>query len=225
MVNTTPASAVASAEVVDAFCSELDEIESIFSRCTGARTVAGFVVPYAPTEDGCLISIWDAWNRFIRSFILTAAAGPLLGLSGTVYNPAVARTESQCLIWLNQNRRSKAYSLIAGEPKWTDARQLVDVMSTLDIDIRNRQSVVSAIGATTVTLGPVVVPSPLEEIRKCRNFVAHKAPMTLSDVRAYSRSSGPFISLSSHMRQKQGGVETFSVWAEALRAIAAAAGQ
>jgi len=211
------------ADVVDAFAAELDEIESIFASCRGARSVTGFDIPYMPVEDGCLVSLWDAWNRFLRSLTLNACSGSTLSLSGSTYAPVVARTEVEAIAHLVANKKGKAYNLIEGEPKWFNPAHLSDVMSTLEVDAALQTSVISAIGATSVALGPVVIANPLEEVRVCRNFIAHKARATLAGVQHFAQ--GPLISLSDHLRDLQAGVETFSVWRESMTAIAETAAQ
>lgn len=222
MVTPFPTARPAS-EIVDAFSAELDEIESIFGSCVGARTVLGFTIPYAPTEDGCLVSMWDAWNRFLRALTLNAAFGTFLGLSGMAYSPTVPRIEASAIAHLDTAKRGKAYRLIEGEPKWHNANHLADVMSTLDLHLNYSQNVVGAIGSNSVSLGPTSIRNPLEEIRVCRNFVAHKAAATLASVAVYAQ--GQVGSLSVHLRRRRAGVETFSIWCEALCAIAAAAAQ
>jgi len=220
---TSQVAARPASEVVDHFNTELYEIESIFGTCVGGRTVPGFTIPYTPTEDGCLVSMWDAWNRFLRALTLNAAFGTFVGLSGAAYSPALPRIEALAMAHLAADRKGKAYNLIEGEPKWYNASHLADVMSTLGLDTTYSQGVIAAIGANIVSLGPAVITNPLEEIRTCRNFVAHKAAATLAHVGQYAQDQ--VGSLSTHLRHRRGGVETFSVWREGLSAIAAAAAQ
>jgi hypothetical protein len=211
------------ANIVDAFGNELDEIELSFASYLGHAAVSGFSMPYVPSEDGCLVSIWDAWNRFLRSLVLNAAGGAVPGLSGRTYIPVNSRSEAQAISHLRANQRGKAYRLIGGEPKWFDLRALDDIMQTLELERDNVDTVMSALGASTVVLGPVSIKNPLEEIRICRNFVAHKCPSTLGDVGRYL--SSPLMSLSTHLRQYRSGVETFSEWKESMLALAAASAQ
>jgi hypothetical protein len=209
--------------VVDAFGDELDEIELCFADYVGHAPVNGFSIPYIPSEDGCLISIWDAWNRFLRTLVLNAASGAVLGLSGRTYSPGNNRTEPQALNHLRANQKGKAYRLINDEPKWFDLKALDDIMQTVELEKDNIDTVMSALGASAIVLGPISVQNPLEEIRTCRNFVAHKSPSTLSDLGTYV--GRPLVSLSVHLRQSRSGVETFSEWKECMLALAAASAQ
>ena len=208
-------------QVVDAFVAEVREIESIFSQYRGHRTVLGVGYTYVPLEDGCLVSLWDAWSRFLRRLVLTSAAGTTIGLSGTAYVPPVARSEGQALGDLTSNRRGNNFGIINGEPKWFGAVQLPNIVSFLGIP--NRNVIIGAISASSVTLGPISVANPLDEIRVCRNFIAHKAPPTLLDIQRYT--IGPYTDLSAHLRQLRSGVEAFSEWCECLEALAGAACQ
>jgi hypothetical protein len=73
---------------------------------------------YCPVEDGCLISLWDAWTRFLRRLVMVSASGPVVGLSGATYAPVVARTEIQVLNDLWANRKGKDFGIVNSEPKW-----------------------------------------------------------------------------------------------------------
>lgn len=219
MVST--ASVIALSDVVDVFTAEMDEIESIFVACKGARTVQGFRLPYVPFEDGCLVSMWDAWTRFLRSLVIAGAAGDSMGLSGTLHLQPNPRTEAEVLAYLQANRRGHNFKMIGEEPKWNDVTCLSDIATTLTL--ANQQAIVGAIGSTVITLGPIAVTNPLEEVRLCRNFVAHKSEQTLRDAAAYSR--GQFVDLSTHLRALRSGIETFREWKDCMLAIANAAAQ
>lgn len=209
------------AAVVDAFVAEVNQIESVFSSCKGARTVEGFLFPYTPSEDGCLVSVFDAWNRFLRKLVITGASGDVQGLSGAVYQQATPRTESQVLADLSANRKGHNFKIINNEPRWYDLTCLVDIMSFLGLN--NSSVVVGSLGSTFVTLGPITVANPIEELRTCRNFVAHKNDFTLRDVQAFSPTA--FRDLTTHLRTLRSGVETFSEWRDCLVTLAEAAGQ
>lgn len=209
------------APVLENFVEEIDALESIFCARHSHRSVAGPTYTYLPIEDGCLVSLWDAWSRFIRYLVLRSASGETVGLSGAVYRPAQSRTEIQVLQDLAANKRGNDFGIVNGEPKWFNPRNLASVMSFLGV--QNDQIILGAIGATNVRLGPITIRSPLEEVRTCRNYVAHKAPPTLSDVQQFAQ--GAFVDLSTHMRRLRSGVETFSEWREAFQAIAEAAAQ
>lgn len=209
------------ADVLDQFESEVDSLESIFCTRRGRRSVRAHGYDYVPIEDGCLVSLWDAWHRFVRTLVLTCAAGPVLGLSGTLYRPAIERTEAQALADMASNKKGNNFGIVNGEPKWGGLPNLPDILNFLGLS--NAGVILGAVTASHVQLGPISAPNPLEEVRKCRNYVAHKSPPTLADVTTYTR--GPFVDLSTHLRQMRSGVEAFSEWRDCFVTIAGSAAQ
>lgn len=218
---TPSAVATPLAGVVDVFVDELDALESIFQARHGRRTVIAHLYDYIPIEDGCLLAMWDGWHRFMRNLLITSASGPSQGLSGSMYTPLVSRTESQVLTDLKTNKRGNNFGINNGEPKWGGLPNIPDLVNFLGL--ANANVIIGAVSATTVRLGPITVANPLEEVRKCRNYAAHKTPPTQADLAPYCR--GSFVNLSAHLRQLRSGVETFSEWRDCFSAIAGAAAQ
>jgi hypothetical protein len=209
------------APVVDHLRAELDQIESIFASCRGSSAVAVYRVPYQPSEDGCLVSMWDAWNRFIRSLCLTSCSGTTQGLSGASYHPTAPMTEAQALTHLLRNKGGTQIVVTAGEPRWYDVRALPDTTAVLGL--ANASVIVGAVSAYQIQLGAFHISNPLEEIRACRNFVAHKTASTFAQAQTHAGTRFP--DLISHVRSKRLGVEVFSEWKEGCLAIAEAAAQ
>lgn len=205
------------------FSEELAEIERVFLDLENTPHVAGFSIPYRPVEDGCLVSIWDAWNRFIRSLLLASCAGPVEGISGTVYTPQIPMTESQATqhLALLSRRRGNRITAARGEPYWFNVSALPDMTSALGL--ANATVIDSAVTASSISLdGGISMPSPLAEIRDIRNFVAHKNEGTLAQAQSHMRY--PVVDCSAHMRQKTiGGLYRFSNWVDCLAALAESA--
>lgn len=206
--------------LADDFKNEIDQIESIFHRTQGSSSVAGFI-EYIPTEEGCLFALWDAWSRYLRALVMTVAGGPCYGLSGAIYCPAQNRTQQEVLDHLKANKSGKRYRFINEEPNWHDGGAISDIATTLSLV--NAPTVIGAVTATSITLGPIQVHSPLQEIRVARNFCAHKNWKTLQDIAAYSDTG--FTTLSEHLREPRTGVAAFSEWTECLVALAGSAAQ
>jgi hypothetical protein len=143
------------------------------------------------------------------------------GLTGHSYTPAVPRGEAQVLDDLTANARGNDFRIVNGEPSWGDPSKLANI--AIFLGLANAVNIINAVTSSSIVLGPITVPNPLEEIRKCRNFVAHKAPPTLRDVMGFAR--GRYVDLSSHLRHLRSGVETFSEWRDCLAALAEAAAQ
>lgn len=202
--------------LVDEFRVEIDQIRSIFDECRGSNTVDRYLFPYCPFEDGCLISLWDAWNRYLRRLTLVSVAGPTIGMNQTRYTPAAVMNEPAALQHLKANARGKSYRLVNDEPNWHNLMHLIDILNVLNAP--NAHVIVAALSASTVRLGPIAVRNPTEEIRECRNFVAHKCDGTLAKVRMYSPTG--FSTLTDHLRRKNAGVEVFYEWGDCMIAIA-----
>jgi hypothetical protein len=209
------------AQVVDLFTDELDQIRSIFDTCRGHRSVAAFHMPYVPTEDGCLVALWDAWNRFVRELLLLSCAGAIHGLGGTVYTPSRALAPTAALALINGSKKGTRITVVAGEPKWFDVNAISDLTAVLGLS--NANVVVNAVTSSSVQLGPFAVANPLEEIRVCRNLVAHKSDGALREVRRVA--GGAFSDMTSHVRSRRYGVEVFAEWSDACLALAQAAAQ
>ena len=179
-------------EVVGRYSVELGEITQVWESVGQSALVTGYTVPYAPAEDGCIVAPWDAWNRFVRDSSITSASGAAQGLSGKIYHPDLARTDSQCLETLAANRR-QAGQLIGGEPHWYKANKIADLADLLELE--NGNVIVSAVGSSNVIFGQFVIPNPLEEIGRCRNFTADKAVHTRKGYMTWSvrisRTYGP----------------------------------
>lgn len=205
--------------LVEKFSDELDQIEAIYHRCRDHTSVSGFI-DYLPSEEGCLFAIWDAWSRYLRSLVVMSSGGSTVGMSGVIYTPTHARNEKDLLQYLRSNSAGQKYKFTNAEPNWHDERALSDIATTLALP--NASVLIAAISASSISLGPVVVTSPLTEIRTARNFCAHKNWKTLEDI---SKFSSNFSDLSTHLREIRSGVGTFSEWSESLAALAASAAQ
>ena len=221
MSTTSSSPAAPLLPIIEAFEAEIDAIASIYSSCQGHRSVLASPIQYVPTEDGCLVALWDAWNRFIRQLLLTSAAGPVQGLSGTAYSPSAPMTEPAALAHLRANKKGTRIVVIAGEPKWFDVAALPDLASVLGVG--NQTVIVSAVTSSTIQLGRFTVDNPLEEVRVCRNMVAHKCAGTVAEASRFA--AGPFTSMTSHVRSRRFGVEVFHEWIDGCRALALAAAQ
>lgn len=200
--------------IVDRFILEIEKIEMIFDSCANHEAVPGYRFDYKPTEDGCLVSLWDAWNRFIRNLVITSASGRAIGIDHVSYRPPIPRSEEEVLSDLASNARGNNFGIYKGEPKWTNPLCLVSIVDFLDLP--NKEFITINVGCSDVLLSNILVPNPVEEIRLCRNFVAHKGAHTLQLIEGeFGRV--PFVSLTSHVRDlRLGGIKTFSEWKECL---------
>lgn len=200
--------------VLDSFHDEVDVIEASFHSCSAAMLAGFSSYRSAPLEDGCLVALWDAWARFLRDAVLTSAQGPTSGLSGSSYVPQVARTAANSLAHLKARGLCGTYD----EPTWHSTQVLSSVVQELDVP--NRVTIISGLGVTSVAVGAGSLPNPLEEIRACRNFVAHKTAENRKRLQKFGALAHP--DLKTHLRFKRQGAEHFVDLTDALRQVAAA---
>lgn len=205
-------------DISGSFAAEAHELEACFLAGGGCPRVAAYQPAYGPHVDGCVISLWDAWNRFVRSLLLASCAGPTVGNVGLRYSPKASLTETQALLRLKTEARRRRIVLIDGEPRWYERRILPDLAIILDIP--NAQPIIAAVGASVVVIGSGgAVANPIPELQSMRNFIAHKTPATLA--KAVQYVSVPAASPHEHLWEKvSGGVERFCLWAATLRALA-----
>lgn len=205
-------------DVVDAFATEVSAIEGVFRASSGMVTVSSQVIDYDPIDDGCVVSLWDSWNRFMRGLLLSSCSSArITGASGSLYFPVAALTETQAVTHLVQVSRSRSNSVraMAGEPSWYDQNAVSDM--TQELQLANSQQIITAVTSSSVSLGAGFVASnPIEEIRIIRNFIAHKGNSSLARARQYMSGH-----VTDHTHDLQlGGVTRFGQWVDSLSAIA-----
>jgi hypothetical protein len=210
-------------KVVDDFNRESSQLEDIFISNNNPVIVLGFELPYSPVDDGCVVALWDAWNRFVRELLLACSGSTTLGISGSKYYPTTTRTEDEsihCLCLAAKDRRTRIRST-RGEPHWFDQGAISDMVDALGI--ANRSQIVSAITSSGISItSGVLITNPIGEIRDIRNFIAHKNAVTLRGIKQHLNSQ--HNSLSDYLHEiRLGGVPTFGEWVDGLQAIASAA--
>lgn len=202
------------AKLSDHFASfelELHSIETSFSRCRSHSIVPALPVGYKATEDGCLVSLWDAWNRFLRSTVIISASGTVTGIGGTKYNPIKKRNEAQLLKFIKSANNLKNFGIEYGEPKWSDKAILTNVIPVLGLA---NSSVILAGLKDNITVRGIPLVDPIEEINICRNFIAHKSVANFDYMKL--KSLGNFTDLPTYVREMINGKERFSNWVEFL---------
>ncbi|MFF4591791.1 hypothetical protein [Amycolatopsis sp. NPDC001319] len=206
-------------DISDAFRREVDEIEIAFASSNSCDHVTQFSMQYAPHVDGCVVSLWDAWNRFLRAVVMASAAGKISGYSKVAYQPSTVLSENGVLAFLAANKKQLGVRLIDGEPNWYNVKQLASIASGLGL--QNASQIVGSIGASSISLGASgSISNPIEDVRLVRNYIAHKTKSKMAEVQ---RLSGfvPNGHVTLYLWSKSsGGVERFSNWITALKAVA-----
>lgn len=215
-------SQLALVDIADELERELSEIESAFTSCVSQQSVSGFSISYGAGEDGCVVSLWDSWNRFMRSLILTSCASVTIGDSSTVYTPSRTYTEAAALAHLRQNVSGTKIRFTRSEPNWYATHATSDFCRVLRLP--NARVITGAILASHITDSTgATVPNPISSIKKLRNFIAHKNIDTHGDIAAFI--SSPQDTRSFLTAPVTGGISQFRDWTTSLLAIAFAAVQ
>ena len=209
-------------DAVNLFHNEVREINAIFKGATGGTRISSYVPEYVPIEDGCLISLWDAWNRYLREIVLNSAAGDVLGLSMKIYRNSNPWTENVLLDALKNDQRKFGIYVPAQEPKWFDLGTLKNIVNSLNLS--NSASIVNGVAVSTISFPLKNIPNPLDDIRRCRNYVAHKNPRALAEIRIHLNHNLP--DMSTYLRENfYGGRDRFSIWIACLEVLASISAQ
>ncbi len=156
-----------------------------------------------------IFQLQNAWEMYVRNFILSSATGRASGLGGLV--PASVPHGYR-------NREAVSHYLlqITGqrfEPRWyrpTDA-----IKAARRLNIGNVANVAAAIGST---------PWPLENLRLTRNFFAHRSRSSALELRAlHWFGSRDTIEVETTVFPfDAGGVRRFDTWCAAMKVVSQA---
>lgn len=206
-------------EVSDRFRTEASEIEQAFLASEDCHRVTQYTVPYSPHVDGCVVSLWDAWNRFLRQVVLLSCSDATIGSRGGFYTPSIKRNEEEVLNYLSVNARRLGLRMFDREPNWHNVTQLAAI--TLELGLANSSQIIGAVGVSGIELGNAGrIANPIEDIRTVRNFIAHKTKTNLIKFQRLALS-GASEHVHSYLWSKTvGGVERFSEWVTAMCVVA-----
>jgi hypothetical protein len=164
------------------------------------------------TSEMVIIRLHDAWARFCRELIILSAFGRTTTLSGVQLPPCSAAITKQHLVIPTLLSRYKRRPF---EPRWADATECIDAGKRLAI--ANLGTVAGALGA---------INSPAEDMRRIRNFYAHRRMDTARDALAtklFAGSTRPEVfDLALYT---SGGNRIIESWTSTLVIVAVAACQ
>lgn len=169
------------------------------------------IAPHRTCREMCVVRLYNSWGCFCRELIIQSAGCCAITSSGVRVPLAPGiRRRSDVLPALMASYRRRTR-----EPYWPSPQESVD--AAVRLAIGNRANVTSAIGAT---------PSPLADIRRVRNFVAHRDEQTAQEFREViirlrlNPNTSPDGLLTMRVIP---GITLFERWILELRATAAAA--
>lgn len=152
----------------------------------------------------------NAWEMYVRNFILSSATGHAVDAAGQVQASAPygfrSREAVRALLMLRQTGNRF-------EPKWY--RPIEAINAATRLRIHNLPKVAAAIGST---------PWPLEHLRLTRNFFAHRSRSSALELRALNWfSPSDAISVETTLMPfEAGGVRRFDGWCANMKLIARA---
>ncbi len=148
----------------------------------------------------------NAWELYVRNFILSSATGRASGLAGPVPAsvPRAYRNREAVSHYLLQVTRQRF------EPKWY--RPVDAINAARRLNIANVANVAAAIGST---------PWPLENLRLTRNFFAHRSRSSALELRALNWfSTNDTIEVETTVFPfDAGGVRRFDAWCAAMKTV------
>jgi hypothetical protein len=203
--------------LADEFEREASEIQNVFDECDLHSSISGFNSLYGAGEDGCVVSLWDAWNRFMRALILSSVRGDSVGVAGQHYVPPTIYQEVDAIRHLQSNRRGTNIRVVRGEPNWYDPLAISDFCSKLMLP--NSSIVLAAVQSSSITDGTgTSIANPISKVRIMRNYIAHKNNSTHADVTGLGvMASGPRAYLTEVVA---GGTSRFTEWRSGMVAVA-----
>lgn len=168
---------------------------------------------YRNNREWCIIALHDAWVSHCRALVLTSAVAGCETLAGVRVPPvAGVRNANRAVALVRASLAPKAPAY--WEPRWGDAREAIRAAQALGIN--NFVQVSGALGST---------PSPAEDLRVVRNYVAHRNHTTAPAVRRLTNLAG-FVdpTLDGYLIAIVGPLESrYRSWVRELRSIATAA--
>jgi len=158
-----------------------------------------------------VVRLHDAWARFCRELILRSAYQPTISTSGTVTSPvpSVRTTAAGIAVWANSFKKKKP---VGWEPRWGDPTTALDAASRIGIA-----------NLASISPGLSLTPTPIEEIRQVRNFLAHRSQDGARDVGAIAVRIGRSRHTDVHdlvLSYVPPGERLFTSWVRGLQTMA-----
>jgi hypothetical protein len=154
----------------------------------------------------CTIRLLDAWSRFNREVVVYSASGNATTTSGKSLNAVagVGRISDVIPCLLSKYPKRKM------EPDWYHSSQCLDAAKRLGI--QNLSNLQLALGSST---------SPVDEIRKVRNYFAHRSQHSMREYRTTKAWSRSFALPREAIVQNIGAGRTeFELWIDDVLDVA-----
>lgn len=168
------------------------------------------IVPHRLARDMCVVRLQDAWMRACKEVFMSSACDEPLTPSGQVVHRVVP-SRAQVLPALRSTFTGHSKKPLWWEPDWGNPRVFLDASSRLGLS-----------NYATLSLGMSITPSPTDNVRKIRNFLAHRNRDTADLVAEVAR----FYLLAPESQAEQiitaflpPGISIFESWVDDLRVM------
>jgi hypothetical protein len=160
-----------------------------------------------------VVRLHDAWARFCRELVVLSAFGRTITLSG-IPLPPCHQSIKRCHLVIPRLLATPGRDY-RFEPRWADATQCI--LAAQRLAIANFPTLSAALGATN---------SPADDIRRARNFYAHRKKGTAQESAATNLFSNrvrlEVVDLAAYTT---GNVRVIESWVITLNIVAIAAAQ
>lgn len=159
-----------------------------------------------------VVRLHDTWARFCREIFIMSAIGKARDLTGNIIVgvPGAANSSDVLnILWRIHPRRSNRPRSSYWEPKWYNPTEFIRLAQY--VGLSNFPTLSAAIGAT---------PSPIDDLRKIRNFLVHRSESAARDAKMVVGNMSPMEYLEQIVSP---GFPLFITWIYQLRAQCQAA--
>lgn len=184
------------------------DLAAAFQASTSATTDCAPAHPIS--REGAIIQLQDQWSVFCRGLIIRSWVGDVRTLGGREIPIRLGHVSPEaCLSALRATYTGKSKKRSYWEPKWFDANEAIDAARRLQLP-----------NAAEISAGLGLTPSPLDEIRAVRNFIAHKGLESASRLRRHgARASAQEVD-AFVLAPTVGGASRFERWVAQLDVMA-----
>jgi len=171
-----------------------------------AKLVGGYCDGKRRHIEHAIFQLQNSWESYVRELILLSATGKYSD------NGGVVRSNLPMRIHGKENAAGLLIQLRPGrnryEPKWYNAREAAEACRILQLS--NTNKINFALGST---------PWPLEDLRKIRNFYAHRSKSSAKQVRdiAWVNSSSDLNVIETVLQAHNSGAKQFDYWASFMK--------
>lgn len=156
-----------------------------------------------------VIRLHDAWARYCKDLVLVSTAGEVFTTTGRHIKPVGGiRSRKEALALLRSKYPKWRQRRTVWEPKWFDPRETIEAATLIGVGNLASMGALASAGVAT------------EDLRDCRNFLAHRDARTNRAIDAIRRRVGVPMAMTVEDLANAtvpGGATLFELWCYELR--------